>query len=123
MTKRKILIIDDDPVMVKMLEHRLEANMYDVISAYDGEEGLGKVRKERPDLIILDLRLPTMSGYKVCALLKGHPIYKEIPIIMLTAMDEKLDMELGQVLGADAYITKPLEPDNLLSTINELIEK
>lgn len=88
-----------------------------------GLEGLEKVKKEKPDLVILDLMLPKMDGYKVCGLLKADKRYNKIPIIMFTAKAQEEDMKLGKEVGADAYITKPFEPQVLLKKIKELLKE
>lgn len=104
-----------------MLKMRLQANGYEVITAYDGQEALEKVRNQNPDLIILDLMLPKMDGYKVCRMLKFDKKYKSIPIILFTALVQESDKEMGSQVGADAYIIKPFEPQVLLSKIKELL--
>lgn len=118
----KILIIDDESDLVEMVTLRLEANDYQVISAYDGQEGLDKARNEKPDLIILDLMLPKIDGYKVCRLLKFDEKYKKIPIILFTARAQESDIKLGEDVGADAYLIKPFEPDVLLTKIAQLLK-
>jgi len=123
MSKIKVLIIDDEPELMEMVSLRLEANDYQVISACDGQEGLDKARSEKPDLIILDLMLPKIEGYKVCRLLKFDERYKHIPIILFTARALQSDIKLGAEVGADAYITKPFEPDMLLARVSELLKK
>ena len=120
---KKILLVDDEAALVEMMKMRLEANGYEVISAYDGEEALEKAKKEGPDIIILDLMLPKLDGYKVCRLLKFDEKYKSIPIIMLTARAQKSDVEMGSKVGADAYITKPFEASILLGKIKELTKE
>ena len=122
MGRKKILIIEDEKDLVDAVTLRLEANGYEVIASYDGEDGLGKARKEKPDLIILDLMLPKMDGYKVCGLLKLNEKYKKIPIIMFTARAQESDIKLGQEVGADAYIIKPFDSQVLLDKIKELIK-
>lgn len=121
--KKRILLIDDETALVEMVKIRLEANNYEVITAYDGNEALDKARKEKPDLIILDLMLPKMDGYKVCRLLKFDEKYKQIPIILFTARAQESDKITGEEVGADAYITKPFEPKALLDKIAELLNK
>ena len=121
MTK-KILIIDDEPQLVDMIKIRLESNNFGVIAAYDGQEGLEKARKEKPDLIILDLMLPKIDGYKVCRMLKFDNEYKNIPIILVTSRSQESDKKMGEEVGADAYITKPFEPQVLLKSIKKLLE-
>jgi len=122
MANKKILIVDDEAQLVDMVKMRLEANNYDVIVAYDGQEGLDKARKEKPDLIILDLMLPKMDGYKVCRMLKFDEKYKSIPIIMFTARAQEEDEKVSMEVGANAYVTKPFEPKVLLDKIQELIQ-
>ena len=121
MAKKKILLVDDERDLVETLRFRLEANDYEVTPAYDGQEGLNKAREVNPDLIILDLMLPKMDGYKVCRMLKFDEKYKKIPIIMFTARAQDSDKEMGKEVGADAYITKPFDPQSLLSKIQELL--
>lgn len=122
MAKFKILIIDDEADLVETLKFRLEANGYEVITSYDGQDGLEKARIKRPDLIILDIMLPKLDGYKICRMLKFDKKYKNIPVIMFTARAQESDKEMGLEVGADAYITKPFEPNTLLNKIKELLK-
>ena len=121
--KKRILIIEDQAVIVGMLRMRLEANNYEVITAGDGQEGLEKAHKENPNLIILDIMLPKMSGYKVCQLLKADPKYNTIPIIISSGRTPQEVGKVGHEVGADAYISKPFEAEVLLSKMKELLEK
>ncbi len=121
MTK-KILLVDDEKDLVETVTFRLESSGYEVVSAYDGQEGLDKAKSEGPDLIILDLMLPKMDGYKVCRMLKFDGKYKDIPIIMFTARAQDSDKQMGEQVGADAYITKPFDPKALLGKIEELLK-
>jgi DNA-binding response OmpR family regulator len=123
MNKKKILLIEDEKDLVETVSSRLEANGYEVISAYEGLEGLDKAKREKPDLIILDLMLPKMDGYKVCRLLKFDERYKKIPIIIFTARAYESDKEMAKEVCADAYITKPFEPQALLEKIRQLLER
>jgi len=123
MDKKKILLVEDEKVLMETVTLRLEDNGYEVISAYDGFKGLEKAKKEKPDLIILDLMLPKMDGYKVCGLLKADTRYNKIPIIMFTARAQESDKKMGKEVGANAYITKPFEPQLLLEKIRELLKK
>ena len=118
---KKILLVDDEVGLVDMMKMRLEANNYDVITAFDGNEALEKAKKENPDLIILDLMLPKMDGYKVCGLLKTDTRYSKIPIIIFSAMAQEKDKKLAEEVKADTYITKPFDPQVLLSKIKELL--
>ena len=120
MTKR-ILVIDDEPELVKAIQIRLEIAGYETLVAHDGMEGLDKARKENPDLILLDLMLPKMDGYKVCALLKRDKNYSKIPVIMLTERTLERHKRQGMELGADAYITKPFQYEVVLAKIKELL--
>ena len=123
MDKKRILIVDDEEDVLNLLKFRLEANSYEVLIASDGQEGLNKARNEKPDLVILDLMLPKIDGYKVCRMLKFDESYKNIPIIIFTAKDQKKDEDLGKEMGADAYVTKPFEPEMLLEKIRVLLRK
>lgn len=120
---KKILIVDDDPHIVKLIESRLKINGYDVVVALDGQRGLEEARKQQPDLILLDLMLPKLSGYNLCRMLKFDEKYKHIPILIFTARAQESDEKLGFEVGADAYITKPFKPDILLGKIHELLQK
>ncbi len=121
MDKKRILLAEDEKDMVYAVTLQLEAGGYEVISAPDGQEALARARKDKPDLMILDLMLPKMDGYKVCGLLKADMRYKKIPIIMFTARAQEADIQMGKEVGADAYITKPFEPKVLLAKIQELL--
>jgi len=123
MSKGEILIVEDNPQTVKLIKFILEKNEYLTISAKDGEEGLQMAREKKPDLIVLDLMLPGMDGYRVCEILKANPQTKEIPILVLTALDTGADFEKALAKKADWYITKPFEPQHLLKRVNYLIEK
>ena len=120
---KRILIVDDEEDLVKLVKKFLEYHRYEVIAANDGQEGFEKAKTDKPDLIILDLMLPKISGYKVCGLLKKDTRYAKIPIILFTAKAQEKDVKLGEEVGADAYITKPFEPEILLSKIKELIKE
>ena len=118
---KRILLVDDEPQLLEMVKMRLEVNGYEVLTASDGQQGFDKAKSEKPDLVILDLMLPKMDGYKVCGLLKADTRYSSIPIIMFTARAQEQDKEQGEALGANAYITKPFEPKMLISKVKELL--
>lgn len=122
MAKKKILLVDDEAALVELIKIRLEANGYTVITANDGQEALDTARQEVPDLIILDLMLPKLDGYKVCRMLKFDEKYKHIPIIMLSARAQEADKKMGETVGADGYVTKPFEPQVLLGKVKDLIK-
>ena len=120
-TKKRILIVEDNPTFQKMLKLRLESNGYDVIAASDGLEGLSMARKEKPDLIILDLMLPGMNGHQIARLLKFDRRFQDIPIIMLTSRDLDNDAALAKQCGADAFIVKTTKAAILLEVIKKLL--
>lgn len=122
MDKKKILLVDDEKDLVKGVQIILEAHGYDVLTAFDGQEALERAKVERPDLIILDLMLPKMDGYKVCALLKNDARYSKMPIILFTARVEDEDKKLAAEVRADAYITKPFKQAELLDTMKRLLK-
>jgi DNA-binding response OmpR family regulator len=118
---KKILIVEDEVNLTNTLKMRFEASGFEVDVAYDGQEALQKVRDNRPDLILLDLMLPKVDGYKVCRMLKYDEKYKSIPIIILTARAQEKDRDLAVSMGADAYIVKPFESKDLIQKANELM--
>ncbi|MFQ5458277.1 MAG: response regulator transcription factor [Myxococcota bacterium] len=123
MSKKRILSIEDEPAIQLTLRARLEACGYEVLSATDGETGLHMAREEKPDLILLDLMLPKRDGYSVCRLLKFDQRYSQIPILMLTARGQAKDRETGMKTGADAYLTKPFDSEELMSTVRRLLKE
>jgi len=117
MNSKKILIVDDEEDLVESVRFPLEMEGFHVLVSYDGEDALNLARKENPDLILLDLMLPRLDGYKVCQLLKSDDRHKHIPILMLTAKSQAKDMALGMETGANAYITKPFDIRDLLKKV------
>lgn len=118
---KKILIIEDERNMVTGLKFNLEARDYAVIAAYDGESGCQMALSEKPDLVLLDLMLPKMNGYEVCKILKKE--IPELPIIMLTAKSQEVEIVTGLELGADDYITKPFSVLELIARIQALFRR
>ena len=123
MSTKKILIVDDEVDLVETVRFPLEMEGYHVLVSYNGEDALNQARKENPDLILLDLMLPKLDGYKVCRLLKFDDRYKHIPILMLTAKTQEKDKALGMETGANEYITKPFEMDDLLKKVKAYLNK
>lgn len=119
--KTRILLVDDEPDLVQMVLVRLAASGYEVIPAYDGQQALNQVEQAKPDLIILDLMLPKLDGYKVCRLLKFDERTKDIPVLIFTARAQVEDVTLATECGADAYLTKPFEAKTLLEKIQQLL--
>lgn len=123
MEKKKILVVDDELDLVEFVRMRLEANNYEVISATDGQEAMDIIAKTKPDLILLDIVMPKISGINVCQTLKKAPGTQEIPIIMLTAKDKQEEIALAQECGAQGYIIKPFEAHTLLYHIETLLKQ
>jgi len=121
MEPKKILIVDDEMDLVETLRFPLEMEGYNVLVSYNGEDGLHQARKEKPNLILLDLMLPKLDGYKVCRLLKFDERYKHIPILMLTAKTQERDKTMGMETGANEYLTKPFEMDDLLKKVKSYL--
>ena len=119
---KKILIIDDEPELVKAICIRLKANGYEVEHAYDGEEGLRKVREFQPDLIILDIIMPKLNGYEVCKRLKKVPETREIPILILTASQQRELEKKCMELGATCTLMKPFETEELLQLVKDILK-
>lgn len=124
----KILLVDDDPDFVEATRTVLESMPYEVIVAYDGEEGLAKARQERPDLILLDIIMPTQDGFHVCEKLKSDPELWDIPVIMITSLSQRIgettySVHDGMMLEADDFIDKPVRPAELLARIARLLRR
>ncbi|MGB9716446.1 MAG: response regulator transcription factor [Thermodesulfovibrionales bacterium] len=117
MSQKKILVVDDELDLVETIRFQLEMEGFNVITAHNGEDALNLARTENPDLILLDIMLPKLDGYKVCRLLKFDEKYKNIPIIMLTARAQEKDKIIGLETGANEYITKPFDMDKLLERV------
>ncbi|MFH1238828.1 MAG: response regulator [bacterium] len=123
MAGEKILVVDDDPFIVNLIVYNLEQEGYNIIQATNGLEALEKARREKPDLIVLDIMLPKMDGYKVSRILKFDINYKNIPVLMLTAKAQDVDKQTGMETGADVYMTKPFEPEALVKKVRDLLAK
>jgi len=119
--KLRILLVDDEPSILKMVGKRLEIEGFEVVMAVDGAEAVQKAQTEHPNLIILDLMLPKLNGYEVCTKLKQDPAYKHIPIVLFTAKTQDKDEKLGMECGANAYVRKPFRAQELLEKIRSLI--
>lgn len=119
----KILVVDDEPDVSSLLSLLLKSKGYDVITAADGQEALEKARKEGPDLILLDVMLPKLDGYRVARMLKFDEKFSHIPIVMLTAKIQEKDKKIGLEMGADDYVTKPFDTMNLMNRVKEILDK
>jgi DNA-binding response OmpR family regulator len=117
---KKILIVDDEPQIVEICQDYLKAAGYETVIAGNGAQGLSLARREKPDLIVLDLMMPEMDGLDVCRALRRE---SDVPIIMLTARVEETDKIIGLELGADDYITKPFSPRELVARVRVVLRR
>lgn len=117
----RILIADDNPQILELLEAYLEPIGARIRLAADGEATLAAIEQEKPDLILLDIMMPRRSGFEVCRLLKDDPRYRDIPVIMVTALNETGDVERAQECGSDDYVTKPVNKIELLDRVQNLL--
>lgn len=121
MAKPRVLIVEDEPHIVLALEFLLQREGYETATAADGETGLGLVGSLRPDVILLDIMLPRRNGYEVCRLIKADPALAGIPVIMLSARGQEVEVVKGLELGAAAYVTKPFGNVEILETIRAVL--
>lgn len=119
---KKILVVDDEKSVRILLERILKPKNFEVITASNGMEALERVRKEAPHLMILDIMMPKMNGWDVCKKIREDPIYKNLPIIVLTAKTEENDQIKGFGLGANAYVPKPFNHEELLLRVKKLLQ-
>ena len=120
MDKKKVLIADDE-AYIRLLVRSILGRYYTILEAGDGEEAMDMARAHRPDLILMDIMMPKLDGVGTCYVLKSYSETKWIPIVMLTAMADKLDQEYSRDMGADGYITKPLSSKTLLDTVEHFL--
>lgn len=123
MRKAKILIVEDEKDIIELVQYNLEREGYAVAAVGEGEEALNLVKRNVPDLIVLDLMLPGIDGLEICRVLKHDPKTMGIPIIMLTAKSEEADVVVGLQMGADDYVTKPFSPKVLLARIKAILRR
>ena len=121
--KKRVLVVDDEPDIRELVQHHLEIEGFEVLSAPDGEKGLFLIQNELPDLIILDLMLPGIDGLEVCRKLNNIESTSDIPIIMLTAKGEEIDIIKGLAYGADDYVTKPFSPRVLMARAKAILRR
>jgi len=117
---KKILLVDDEPQILEICRDYLKKSGYDVVTASDGVQGLSIARREKPDLIVLDLMLPEMDGLDVCRAIRRE---SDVPIIMLTARVEEIDKLIGLEIGADDYMTKPFSPRELVARVRVVLRR
>ncbi len=118
---KRVLVVDDDRVIQQLLEVNLELEGYEVVAtAADGKEALEKIGELKPDLVILDIMMPKMDGLEVCRRLRADPDLADIPVILLSARAQDMDIREGLDIGASAYLTKPFDPVELLEVVGRL---
>ena len=118
---KKLLIVDDSPTELKLIIDVFSTPDYEIVTASDGEEGVKKAAAEQPDLIILDVVMPKMNGFQACRTIKSSPDLQNIPIILLTSKNQKSDEFWGKKQGANVYLTKPFDTDELLKAVTGLL--
>jgi DNA-binding response OmpR family regulator len=118
----RLLVIDDDPVIVDLLRVNFEIEGFEVASAADGQEGLERARAERPNLILSDIMMPRVDGLQLLSQLRSDPFTAGIPVVLLSAKAQNAEVQRGLALGADDYVTKPFDPMELLDRVNAVLD-
>jgi DNA-binding response OmpR family regulator len=119
--KKRILICDDDPAILRLLQVNLELEGYEALLAHHGEKAVEVALAEKPDLVVLDIMMPRMDGYEAVQNLKAHDLTRTIPVIFLSAKAQPSDIDRGKSYGVDDYITKPFDPAELLEAVERLV--
>ena len=117
----RILICDDDPVILRLLEVNLELEGYEVLLAHHGENAIEVATAELPDLVILDIMMPRLDGYQTCERLKANDATKDIPVVFLSAKAQQTDIDKGKAYGVAEYLTKPFDPNDLIDVVQRLV--
>ena len=118
---KKVLVVDDDPVVIRLVKELLKTQGYLVETAKDGIDAMVVVKKEKPDLIVLDIMMPELNGYDVLRTLKFTDEFKDIPVLLLTAREQELDKRIGEMMGID-YIQKPVNREAFLEKIGKIFQ-
>ncbi len=121
--RHSLLLVDDDPEILTLLQAKLKDEPFEIFTATEGESALNTVRTQKPDLVVLDVNLPGLSGLEICRSLKADKNTRGIPIIMLSARSEEIDRVLGLEFGADDYVTKPFNTQELILRINNVLKR
>lgn len=119
---KKILAVDDERHIVRLVQVNLQRAGYEVVTAFDGKEALEKIKSEKPDLVVLDVMMPYMDGFEVLQTLRKDPETRELPVIMLTAKAQDADVFRGWQSGVDCYLTKPFNPMELISFVRRIFK-
>ncbi len=120
-TKKKILVVDDDPTLVLLVERILKEKGFDVVTADNGIDAMRAVNSEKPDLLVLDIMMPEINGYDICRTLKFESPHRDLPIVIVTSRDQELDPRIGAMLGIE-YIHKPVDREALLAKIKQMLK-
>lgn len=120
-TKKKVLVVDDEP-NVRSLSRRILSRSFNVIEAEDGRQAIDIASSQNPDVILMDIMMPTMDGITACGKIKNNPLLKSIPVIMVTAIGFELNVKLSLKIGAQDYVTKPFVPQDLIDKIRRVLE-
>jgi two-component system phosphate regulon response regulator PhoB len=123
MSKERVLVIEDEPDILEMIRYNLDREGYRVSAVVNGEDGFERAQQDAPDLVLLDLMLPGLDGLEICRRLKGDPVTRGIPIIMVTAKGDESDVVLGLGLGADDYVSKPFSPKELVARVKAVLRR
>jgi CheY-like chemotaxis protein len=118
---KRILVCDDDPVILRLLQVNLELEGYEVLLAHHGEKAIEIAVDEHPDLVILDIMMPRMDGYQTCQMIKSQDETRDIPVVFLSAKAQQSDIEKGKSFGVDDYLTKPFDPSDLIAVVDRLV--
>jgi CheY-like chemotaxis protein len=113
----KVLIVDDTNTLRSLVQIYLLAHGWEFVEAQDGAEGLEKTRAARPDVVISDVRMPVMDGFELCAAIRSDPALRDIPVVLLTMLGDEESRARGQLVGASAFLTKPISPDTLRDAV------
>jgi DNA-binding response OmpR family regulator len=119
---KKVLIVDDEPSIIVALQFLMEQQGYETLVAFSGEEAMEAVARHRPDLILLDIMLPVVDGFEVCQRVRENPAWRDVRIVLVTALGSEANVTKGLDLGADAYVTKPFANADLVAKVKELLE-
>ncbi len=123
MSPARVLVVEDDPVILRLLEVNFELEGFEVLLAHDGAEGIDLARRQRPDIVISDIMMPNVSGIELVEALKGEDATASIPILLLSAKAQSADLKVGLEAGADDYVTKPFEPLELVDRVQALLAR
>jgi CheY-like chemotaxis protein len=117
----KVLVVDDDEVIVRLLELNFELEGHEVASVLDGKQAIERIAEVAPDVVLLDVMMPELDGYRVCAQLREDPAFATLPIVFLSARAQETDIARGTEVGGDAYVTKPFDPLELVQLVERLV--